>query len=444
MVGDDTLNPILASKSSHAVGQDSGWEAGFHLATAVDNAFILGYALLVMSFLGWIAGSILFIAGGACALYCNIKLAKLTIINGKRFVRFRDISNEVFGTWAKWVTVVGQWINILGGNIGLFILGGQALKGVHDLFTDNQNIKLADWMIVTGACAWLFTMLIPHLHNLRLWSAIACACTIAFVAIVLGISIHDGRHWDEYVANDPELGPGTPRSYAVLGSTASKSFDAMGALATIAFAYTTVITPEIQATVRDPPVKEFYKSLIVTYGVGAPVYLIMSLVGYWAYGNTVAPNLITNLSGPKWAKTIAYLGVFIQVIVSFQVYASPIFEAFDTWFGDERVWSIKNILFRFVYRTIFVAVLAFVAALLPFFGDFVALIGSLSVLPLAFCLTLLMYVKVYRKTMSPVIVALDYCLAALFAVLTVACSTASLRYIIVDSQNYNVFANLAR
>ena len=26
---------------------DSGWEAGFHLATAVDNAFILGYALLV-------------------------------------------------------------------------------------------------------------------------------------------------------------------------------------------------------------------------------------------------------------------------------------------------------------------------------------------------------------------------------------------------------------
>ena len=26
VVGDDTLNPILASKSSHAVGQDSGWE----------------------------------------------------------------------------------------------------------------------------------------------------------------------------------------------------------------------------------------------------------------------------------------------------------------------------------------------------------------------------------------------------------------------------------
>ena len=31
-----------------------------------------------------------------------------------------------------------------------------------------------------------------------------------------------------------------------------------------ALADTTVITPEIQATVRDPPVKEFYKTLTVT------------------------------------------------------------------------------------------------------------------------------------------------------------------------------------
>ena len=36
-------------------------------------------------------------AGGACALYCNIKLAKLCVIDGIRYVRFRDISNAVYG-----------------------------------------------------------------------------------------------------------------------------------------------------------------------------------------------------------------------------------------------------------------------------------------------------------------------------------------------------------
>lgn len=127
-----------------------------------------------------------------------------------------------------------------------------------------------------------------------------------------------------------------------------------------------------------------------------------------AYGNTVAPNLLTSISGPRWAKTVAYVAVFIQTIVSFQIYASPVFEAFDTWYGEAQVWSNRNIVFRFVYRwealptyytarsvkwsskltnlsgiitdtntllcicrSIFVVMLAFIAALLPFFGDFV-------------------------------------------------------------------------
>ena len=39
------------------------------------------------------------------------------------------------------------------------------LQGIHDLYAyDNQNIKLADWMIVTAAVAWLFTMLVS-LHT---------------------------------------------------------------------------------------------------------------------------------------------------------------------------------------------------------------------------------------------------------------------------------------
>ena len=52
----------------------------------------------------------------------------------------------------------------------------------------------------------------------------------------MGVSIYDGLHWEEYAASSPLLGPGTQRSYTVLGSKATQSFDAMGALATIAFA----------------------------------------------------------------------------------------------------------------------------------------------------------------------------------------------------------------
>ena len=42
-----------------------------------------------MAFLGWAAGTVLFVFGGLTALYCNIKLAQLCIIDGQRYTRFR-------------------------------------------------------------------------------------------------------------------------------------------------------------------------------------------------------------------------------------------------------------------------------------------------------------------------------------------------------------------
>ena len=64
---------------------------------------------------------------------------------------------------------------------------------MHDLYNDNQNIKLADWMIVTGALNGIFGLAVPALHNLRVWSGIACACTVMFFAIVIGVAAHDGE-----------------------------------------------------------------------------------------------------------------------------------------------------------------------------------------------------------------------------------------------------------
>ncbi len=41
--------------------------------------------------------------------------------------------------------------------------------------------------------------------------------------------------------------------------------------------------------------------------------------GYWAYGNGVAANLTDSLSGPPWAKALAYMAAFFQILVSLHV-----------------------------------------------------------------------------------------------------------------------------
>lgn len=75
-----------------------------------------------------------------------------------------------------------------------------------------------------------------------------------------------------------------------------------------------------------------------------------------------------------------------------QIYACPIYETMDTAWGrkNEGTWSFFNITERFITRVLYMVLTTFVAALLPFFGDFIALTGSLSALPLDFVLVLAM------------------------------------------------------
>jgi hypothetical protein len=44
------------------------------MTAALDNAFVLGYPLLIMTFTGWVGGPLLFAAMGCISWYCNTSL----------------------------------------------------------------------------------------------------------------------------------------------------------------------------------------------------------------------------------------------------------------------------------------------------------------------------------------------------------------------------------
>ena len=76
---------------------DNPWEVGFNLIAGLDNAFILGYSFLIMSFLGWAAGSVLFIVGMFICFYCNCVTGTLHTLGGQRNIHFRDLARVGFG-----------------------------------------------------------------------------------------------------------------------------------------------------------------------------------------------------------------------------------------------------------------------------------------------------------------------------------------------------------
>lgn len=109
------------------------------------------------------------------------------------------------------------------------------------------------------------------------------------------------------------------RDYSLKGSNTEKAFNALGAMATIAFAFNTGILPEMQATVKEPSVRNMKKALDLQFTVGTLPILMLTFVGYWAYGNDVVPYMLNSVSGPKSAVTVANAAAFLQTVVSLHV-----------------------------------------------------------------------------------------------------------------------------
>lgn len=65
-------------------------------------------------------------------------------------------------------------------------------QAVHDQYSENQDIKLTGWSAITGGICALFTFTVPHLHHLRIYSAISIVLIITFCTIAIAISIKDG------------------------------------------------------------------------------------------------------------------------------------------------------------------------------------------------------------------------------------------------------------
>ncbi len=66
------------------------------------------------------------------------------------------------------------------------------LQGTHDLYRTDA-MTLPYWIITFGATYFVFAMCVPHLHGLRWWSSISSILVIVFMAIIFGVSIHDGK-----------------------------------------------------------------------------------------------------------------------------------------------------------------------------------------------------------------------------------------------------------
>ncbi|KAK9683418.1 hypothetical protein RND81_10G139600 [Saponaria officinalis] len=428
--GDGEGEGVVVPETAHQISSDSWFQVGFVLTTGINSAYVLGYSGTIMVPLGWIGGVVGLIAATAISLYANALVAKLHEFGGKRHIRYRDLAGFIYGRKAYSITWALQYINLFMINTGFIILAGSAMKATYVMYRDDDALKLPYCIAIAGLVCTMFAIGIPHLSALRIWLGVSTVLSLVYIVIAIVLSTRDGIR-------------SPPRHYDIPGDKVSKIFTTIGAAANLVFAFNTGMLPEIQATVRKPVVKNMMKALYFQFTAGvAPMYAV-TFIGYWAYGSTTSTYLLSSVTGPVWVKTLANVCAFLQTVISLHIFASPMYEYLDTRCGIKgSALAPRNLGFRVMVRGGYLAFNTFVAALLPFLGDFMSLTGAISTFPLTFILANHMYLRAKKNKLSSAQKLWHWINVCFFGLMSLAAAIAALRLISVDSKTYHIFADL--
>jgi len=427
---DGKLVPMPSYRTD--IGKGTWYHAGYHLSTTIATP--AAYAPLPFAFaaLTWSGGIITLLAGLVVTFYCSCILAGLNEWNGIRYYRYRDLSASILGRKGWWATLIMQQIASIGNNLSIQIVAGISAKAIAKTYApDSTDGKTLQEFIIYFGLAELCLSQLPDVHSLRFLNGIATFCTLGFTLIATALSITNGRDEDR-----------SQVSYSLAGDKTFQVFAVLSALGTIAFSFGDTVLPEIQATCKDPPIKTMRKGIFLAYSLIGATYFMLAIAGYWAFGNSVQPFLLNSLSHPTWAVTLANLFAIIQVLGCYQIYCRPTYEPLELRFmrKDEKPFSMYNALTRLAITTTYVVIVTTIACMVPFFGDFVALCGSIGFTPIDFLLPCILW-NVAKKP-GWIQWSINWIIIIVYSAVGIVGAVGAIYFIQDHAQTYSVFANL--
>ncbi|KAG6417452.1 hypothetical protein SASPL_119612 [Salvia splendens] len=384
------------------------WSTGAHIITAVIGSGVLTLAWAIAQ-MGWIAGPIALIVFSLVTLFTSYLLADCyRAADGTRNYIYKDaVKNYLGGIKYKFCAIV-QYSYLFGVTIGYSITTAISLVAMKKAICFHKHGHNHDCTLSNNPFIILFGLIeivlsqVPNFHELAFLSYIAAIMSFGYATIGLGLSIAkvaEGRHVTTSITGKP-IG----KDY----SAEEKMWSCFAAIGNIAFAYAfAVVLIEIQDTIRSGSLTEskvMKRASTAGIMISTIFYLSCGLLGYAAFGNDAPGNFLTGYGfyEPYWLVFTANLFIAIHLFGAYQVFCQPIFAAVEAWCG--RVWPGNKLLskkykwwklrlspFRVVWRSLYVVFTTFVAMMLPFFNDFVGLLGAISFWPLAVFFPIEMY-----------------------------------------------------
>lgn len=141
-----------------------------------------------------------------------------------------------------------------------------------------------------------------------------------------------------------------------------------------------------------------------------------------------------------WVIVLANALVFIHMLSAVQLFTQPLFAAIEH--GVARRWPASPIatsprITKLVWRSLYIAFITFISALIPFFSQIIGLVGAVIYWPTAILFPVFVWLAVFPPRLS-VHIGLQTLNAAMLIVALLAI-VGSLRSIINNADTYGVF-----
>ncbi|KAF7029843.1 hypothetical protein CFC21_041495 [Triticum aestivum] len=406
------------------------WHAGFHLTTAIvgPTVLTLPYALRGM---GWALGITTLSLIAAVTFYEYSLMSRVLDhceARGRRHIRFRELAADVLGSgWMFYFVVIVQTAINTGVSIGSILLAADCIEIMYSSLAPDGPLKLYHFIIIV-AVVLAFLSQLPSFHSLRHINLVSLLLSLGYTILVSAACIRAGLS-----KNAPA------KDYSLSSSKSEQTFNAFLSISILA-----------SATLAPPAAGKMMKALVMCYSVIGFTFYLPSITGYWAFGSQVQSNILKSLmpdSGPALAPTwllgLAVLFVLLQLLAIGLVYSQVAYEIMEKNSADatQGKFSRRNLVPRLLLRTLYLAFCALMAAMLPFFGDIVGVVGAVGFIPLDFVLPVIMYNIALAPPRRSTLYIANTVIMVVFTGVGAIGAFASIRKLVLDAGQFKLFSN---
>ncbi|KAI7869530.1 transmembrane amino acid transporter protein-domain-containing protein [Spinellus fusiger] len=353
----------------------------------LPKAFALG---------GWLGILILALAY-AMAVYSGVILIRCLYAKpGQRLHDYKSIGTAAFGWPGYIVASILHLLNLFGCPALYLVLAGSNMNQL--LQGTSAELTPAYWKIIIAVFLLIPSLLLKTIREITALTAMAALCTVlaVFVVLIQAPMDHNAHPNPVAYATDSVIWTGFP-----------------SALATIAFSFGGNNTyPHVEHALAKP--HHWKWAVISGLSTCTVLYFLTAIPGYYSYGRSTQSPIYNSL--PHGAgRTLSIIVMTIHVVFAMLIYTTSFSLEFEKFIkcDEERIGKIGAWFGRAIIRTCTMAILAVLAIFVPYFDDFMGLIGALANCGLVFLLPVLCYLKLTGLRNKPYY-ELAFCALTLF------------------------------